>query len=71
MTSHPNRSRAGGLARNPSPEEVKAARVAAGLTQTEAAALLHTTCRVWQQYEAGVRRMHPAFWELYRIKAGL
>lgn len=33
------------------------------------ATLVHTTCRVWQQWEAGDRRMHPAFWELFRIKS--
>lgn len=54
--------------KGPSPAEVRAAREAAGLTQTAAAALLHTTCRTWQQWEAGDRKMHPAFWELFRIK---
>ena len=54
---------------SPSPAEVRAARVASGLTQTAAAALLHTTCRTWQQWEAGDRAMHPAFWELFGIKA--
>lgn len=61
-------------ARNPKPAEVKAAREAAGLSQTAAAELIHTTCRTWQQWEAkegtvGHRRMHPAFWELFRIKS--
>lgn len=54
---------------SPSSEELRAARKAAGLTQTQAGALLHTTCRTWQQWEAGDRKMHPAFWELFRIKA--
>lgn len=71
MTAHPNRSRAAGPASNPAPEAIKAARETAGLTQTAAAKLLHSTCRVWQQWEAGDRRMHPAFWELFRLKAGL
>ncbi|HAZ61178.1 MAG TPA: transcriptional regulator [Gammaproteobacteria bacterium] len=26
------------------------------------------TRRVWQQWEAGDRRMHPAMWELFQIK---
>ena len=56
---------------NPSPEHIRAARVAAGLTQTAAGALVHSTCRSWQQWEAGDRRMHPAFWELFRIKSAL
>jgi len=53
---------------NPAPAEIKAARLAAGLTQTAAAALLHTTCRVWQQWEAADRKMHPAFFELFQRK---
>lgn len=52
----------------PDPATIRATRVAAGLTQTAAGALVHTTCRVWQQWEAGDRRMHPAFWELFLIK---
>ena len=46
-----------------------AAREAAGLSQTAAAALIHCTLRGWQEWEAGNRRMHPAFWELFRIKS--
>ena len=57
------------MARNPSPAEIRAARLTAGLTQTAAGALLYTTCRVWQQWEAGDRRMHPAFWELFNLKS--
>lgn len=56
--------------RNPTPEEVRTAREVAGLTQTQAGALVHTTCRAWQQWEAGDRRMHPAFWELFQHKIG-
>jgi DNA-binding transcriptional regulator YiaG len=53
---------------NPAPEQIKEARLEAGLTQTQAGALLHTTVRVWQQWEAGDRAMHPAFWELFCLK---
>lgn len=49
----------------PEPAEILAARTRAGLTQTQAGELLHTNCRVWQQWEAGERRMHAAFWELF------
>ena len=55
---------------NPTPAQIRAARQEAGLTQTQAAAMVHTTCRVWQQWEAGDRKMHPAFWELWCIKVG-
>jgi len=71
MSNHPNRS-ADNPARNPSPTEVRAAREAAGLTQAQAAALVHASPRNWQQWEqdegANVRRMHPGLWELFRIK---
>lgn len=70
MSNHPNRSRGGSPSRNPTHEEIRTAREAVGLSQTAAGALVHTTCRTWQQWEAGDRRMHPAFWELFVIKAG-
>jgi putative transcriptional regulator len=47
---------------------VRAAREAAELTQTEAAALIYCTLRGWQEWECGNRRMHPAFWELFQFK---
>jgi putative transcriptional regulator len=52
----------------PTPAEVRAAREAAGLTQTAAATLIHSTMRAWQEWEAGNRRMHPGLWELFRLK---
>lgn len=52
---------------SPTPKQVRAAR--GELTQTAAGKLVHTTCRVWQQWEAGDREMHPAFFELFQIKA--
>jgi len=67
--NHPNRSQAG-RSRNPTPNEIKSARAAADLTQEQAGAILHTTGRVWRQWEAGDRRMHPAFWELFTSKTG-
>jgi len=67
MANHPNRRR-DNPARNPTPEAIRAARKEADLTQTAAGALLYTTCRVWQQWEAGDRRMHPAFFDLFLRK---
>lgn len=71
MSNHPNRS-AGHPARNTSPEEVRAAREAAELTQAQAAALVHASVRNWQQWEqaegSNARRMHPGLWELFRLK---
>jgi DNA-binding transcriptional regulator YiaG len=68
MPNHPNRARrTPSEARNPRPEEICRWRAAQGITQTEAAARVYTTCRVWQQWEAGDRKMHPAFWALAQI----
>ncbi|PKE27458.1 transcriptional regulator [Rahnella sp. AA] len=52
----------------PTPDEIKAARNLAALTQTEAAALTHSKLRTWQQWEAGDRKMHPGLWELFTLK---
>jgi len=52
----------------PDPAEIRAAREAAGLSQTAAADLAHSKLRTWQQWEAGDRRMHPGLWELFRLK---
>ena len=46
----------------------RAARTAAGLTQTQAAALIYCTLRGWQDWEAGKRAMHQAFFELFLLK---
>ncbi len=67
MTNHPNRGQRGDTA-NPLPEEILAARQAAGLTQTEAASLVCGSLRAWQQWEAGDRRMHPGLWMLFSLR---
>lgn len=59
--------------RIPTPTEIRAAREAAGLTQTEAAHLICATLRAWQGWESpvgdqGHRRMHPGLWESFRRK---
>lgn len=71
MGNHPNRGRGERPGRNPRPEEIRASREAAGLTQTEAANLIYCALTTWQQWEMGSRRMHAAFWELWRLKAKL
>ena len=53
----------------PAPEAIRDWRRDRGLSASEAAALVHSTGRAWQRWEAGERRMHPAMWELARIKA--
>jgi DNA-binding transcriptional regulator YiaG len=52
----------------PTPDQIKAARQAAGLSQTAAAALIYSTLRTWQDWEAGKAAMHAGLWELFTIK---
>lgn len=54
---------------HPSPEEIVAARHAAGLTQREAAAIVQVSLRAWQHWEYGKRNMHPALWRLFLIES--
>lgn len=64
---------------NPEPVDVIRSRsqvqVALGCGITDAqdwcANALHTSRRAFQQWEAGDRRMHPAFWELLGIKISM
>lgn len=58
-------------ATHPTGAQIKAAREALGISQTNAAFLVHSGLRTWQQWEAGDRRMHPGLWELFKIKAAL
>lgn len=53
---------------NPSPEQIRAARNRAGLSQTKAADLIHSKLRTWQDWEAGKAAMHPALFELFMLK---
>ncbi|NOS73160.1 MAG: XRE family transcriptional regulator [Methyloglobulus sp.] len=60
----------------PSPTQIKEAREKAGLTQSQAAALIYKGLRTWQGWEApvgekGHRKMDIAFWELYNMKVAL
>lgn len=58
---------------HPAPEEIKAARLAAGLNQTQAGALISASRRAWQNWEAPVdspshRNMPVAKWRLFCIE---
>lgn len=70
MSNHPNRSRILAGAESPLPAEIAELRNKSNLTQIAAAALVHSTCRAWQKWEAGDCRMHPAMWELFKNKVG-
>src|SRR5262245_32651958 len=67
VTAHPNRNK-NSRGANPSPAQIKEAREAKGLTQTEAAHRIYSTLRSWQDWEGGQRRMHPGLWELFLWK---
>jgi putative transcriptional regulator len=55
----------------PDPADIRAAREAAGLSQEQAAAVVHLGNRMrWSEYERGARGMDPARWELFLIKVG-
>jgi len=68
MANHPNRAAA---PRWPSPAaaEIAAARTAAGLTQREAADLVMSSLRSWEEWEAGRTRMPPVAWAWFVEKA--
>jgi DNA-binding transcriptional regulator YiaG len=58
------------------PELIKQTREQAGLTQTQAAKLIHKGLRTWQGWEtpeelAGHRKMDLAFFELFKIKIAI
>ena len=67
MSNHPNRGPTVPPS-NPAPEAIRAGREAAGLTQTAASTLVHSTLRRWQEWEEGKHRMHPGLWELFQLK---
>jgi DNA-binding transcriptional regulator YiaG len=56
------------LGYSPTGDEIKAAVLAAGLTQEAAAALIYSTRRTLQDWEANVAWMHPGLWELLKMK---
>jgi DNA (cytosine-5)-methyltransferase 1 len=54
----------------PTKEQIKEARTFSGLSQSDAAKLIHSTLRTWQDWEAGKATMHAGLWELFCIKSG-
>ena len=48
--------------------DLKAFRITAGLTQTEAGALVGAALRTWQSWEAADRKIPAAKWELFFLK---
>ena len=59
------------LLNQPTPEKIKAARIAERLTQPQAAALVHVSKKTWQNWESTTnehRKMPICAWELFLIK---
>ena len=58
--------------RNPTPEEIRAARRAAGLTQKQAAQVVRVSTRCWQNWESksadASRSMQAGMFELFILK---
>lgn len=52
----------------PTADMIRRRRTMAGLTQAEAGALLYTSGRRWQRWEAGDAAMEAALWELFCLK---
>jgi DNA (cytosine-5)-methyltransferase 1 len=53
---------------SPNPADIRLARMSAGITQAGAGLRVHVGLRTWQKWELGERKMHPAFWELFKLK---
>jgi DNA-binding transcriptional regulator YiaG len=49
------------------PADIKAARIASGMTQTDAGASVGGTLRTWQDWESGKRAMPSAAWDLFLL----
>lgn len=54
----------------PTPEQIRAARAASGLSRAAAAGLIYASLSSWEAWESGTRSMHPGLFELFLIKTG-
>lgn len=52
----------------PSPETIRTSRLALGLTQQQAGALVGASARAWRAWESGFRVMPGSKWELFNLK---
>jgi putative transcriptional regulator len=55
------------LVKSPTVDEVRAARIAAGLTQTAAGELVGGSLTTWQGWEYGTRTVSPAVWAMFLL----
>ena len=56
--------------KSPTPEEIRKARKAAGMTQEEAAEIIYIKMNSWMRYETSKSNMHPGLFELFLLKTG-
>ena len=57
-------------ANNPTPDQIRAARLAAGLSQSEAAVIIKSSKRSWENWEQDRVKMHPGLFDYFLIKSG-
>lgn len=69
MSNHPNRN-ATSASRSPTGREVRTARLALNLRPDQAGELVHERASRWLAFENDEARMHPATWELFKLKTG-
>lgn len=55
---------------SPTPDQIRAARLAAGLNQNEAASLIISSKRSWENWEQGRVNMHPGLFDYFLIQSG-
>jgi len=53
---------------NPTPLQIRAARLAAELSQSRAAKLIKASPRSWENWEQGRVKMHPGLFDYFLIK---
>lgn len=58
------------MKRAPRPAEIRALRDRLGLSQAQAAELVHSPVKSFQNWEQGRTPMHPAIFELLGVKGG-
>lgn len=56
------------MSTTPTPDAIRAARVAAGLTQAKAANLVYAGLRTWNRWESGQQDMPLAEWDLFQLR---
>ncbi len=55
---------------NPTPDQIRAARLAAGLTQPKAGELILASKRSWENWEQGRVKMSPGLFDYFLVKTG-